>query len=137
MHAATLQSTKKNAGKDALGQMTITLAWAGQLRWCRQVACQRLGLDETVGDLGCCNEGLHRGRLGDNKSLSGRWQHDGLHGSDRSTMVRVVAATTLSVGTALLWHGRRSAQQRRCRSAGCEATDCQQRLPRESGKSGR
>jgi hypothetical protein len=30
-----------------------------------------VGLDETVSDLGCCNEGIHRGQLGNNKGLGG------------------------------------------------------------------
>ena len=48
-----------------------------------------------------CNKGLHHGQLGDDESLSGRRQHDGLHGSDSSTMVGVAMMTMTTVGTAM------------------------------------
>jgi hypothetical protein len=56
----------------------------------------RVGLDDIVGDLGCCDNGLHCGQLGNNK--------DGSHGGDSSTMVGATATTTTTLGRAPLWH---------------------------------
>ena len=70
-----------------------------------------VGLDNTVGDVGCYNKGLHQGQLGKDESLSGRWLRDSSHGSDSFMMVGVAATTMIAVGTASLWHNRRSIQR--------------------------
>ena len=84
--AVTLQSTQTNTDKDALGRMPIPSTWTGQSRRCQQVA--------LLGDARCCDEGLHRGRHGDDESLGGRRPRDGSNGGGSSTMVGAAAATT-------------------------------------------
>ena len=132
--AATLQSTQTNTDKDALGRMTIPSTWTGQSRRCQQVA--------LLGDARCCDEGLHRGRHGDDESLGGRRPRDGSNGGDSSTMVgaaavAAAAATTTTVAGRMTMYrlatraGRRGRQATRAGALGVRRRLQRRRLAAE------
>ncbi len=95
--------------------------------WCQQVARHRVG---------CCEEGLHCGRLGNDESLGGRRRCNGSHGGDNSMMV------------GWRWQRQQQSAWHFCgmtedppndsdvKALAVRATDCQQRLPWEAVRVG-